>query len=283
MRSLSAAVALLAAASLAGCASGNADALGAPSDSSAAAYLPHSHSHNNYDQQRPLVDALSRGFASIEVDVVLLDGELYVAHGAEDVSPGTTPTLTSLYLDPLRKVVRENGGMVYGRSDPPLQLLVDVKTEANETYAALQDVLSRYGDILTEWTNGIPSPGAVSVVLSGNRAVELIERAPVRYVAIDGRVLDDRRGVAPEAMPLVSEDWERLGPPNEEARLAAARSVVERMHAEGRKVRFWATPESEELWQSLIAMGVDYIGTDEPERLEGMLRASERSAATVID
>lgn len=258
---------------VAGCASGP----GAGADPSPA-YLPHSHSHNNYEQGRPLADALSRGFASIEADVVLLDGELYVAHGTDDVRPGKTPTLTDLYLDPLRRVVDTNDGWVYGAHDPPLQLLVDVKTEADATYRALDSVLSRYADLLTTWTDGAPSPGPITVVLSGNRALDLIEHAPLRYVAIDGRILDDRRGVAPDAMPLVSEDWERLGPPTEEARLAAARSVVQRMHAEGRKVRFWATPEDEDLWRALIAMGVDYIGTDEPARLEGMLRDAERAA-----
>ena len=281
-RSRSALASLVAGAALAGCAGGNIvarpDSPGSPQET---VYLPRSHSHNNYDQRRPLVDALSRGFASIEVDVVLQDGELYVAHGAEDVTPGATPTLTSLYLDPLREVVRANGGSVYGPADPPLQLLIDVKTEADETYAVLRRVLIRYADILTSWTDGRASLGAVSVVLSGNRAMELVERAPVRYVGIDGRILDDREGVTPDVMPLVSEDWERLGPPVEEERLAAARSVVERMHSEGRKVRFWATPESEDLWRSLIAMDVDYIGTDDPERLEGMLREAERVAAAV--
>jgi hypothetical protein len=282
---LAVAVPLVAAATLAGCAAGTADS-SRPEVSpppTAATFLPRSHSHNNYEQGLPLLDALSRGFASIEADVVLLDGELYVAHGADDVQPDRTPTLASLYLDPLREVVRSNGGAVYGPSDPPLQLLVDVKTEAYETYAALDEVLGRYSDILTTWTDGVALPGAVDVVLSGNRALDLIERAPVRHVAIDGRILDDRAGVAPEAMPLVSEDWERLGPPTEEARLAAARRVVEQMHSEGRKVRFWATPESEEVWRSLIAMGVDYIGTDDPERLEGMLRDSEGSGAAAID
>lgn len=282
-RALAVAVSLVAVATLVGCATGNADSShtnGAPMAADAT-FLPHSHSHNNYEQGLPLVDALSRGFASIEADVVFLDGELYVAHGADDVRPGRTPTLTSLYLDPLREVVRSHGGSVYGPSDPPLQLLVDVKTEAYETYAALDEVLRRYSDMLTVWTDGVVSPGAVTVVLSGNRALDVIEGAPARYVAIDGRILDDRAGVAPEAMPLVSEDWERLGPPTEEGRLAAARRVVERMHAEGRKVRFWATPESEEVWRSLIAMGVDYIGTDDPERLEGLLRAAEGSSAAI--
>lgn len=246
-----------------------------------APYLPRSHSHNNYAQRRPLADALERGFASIEVDVVLRDGELYVAHGAEEVDESLT--LRNLYLDPLRAVVRANGGTVYGVSRPPLQLLVDVKTEAEETHTALHSVLRDYADILTKWAGGTPAPGAITVVLSGNRAVEHITGESTRYVAIDGRILDERSGVSPEAMPLVSADWEKLGPPVPEHRLASARRVVEQMHAEGREVRFWATPEDEDLWRSLLAMGVDYIGTDDPSRLERLLRDLESTPDLAID
>lgn len=284
MRAFTTVVPLVAALSLSACAHRAADpAPGPPPSSTGTAYLPRSHSHNNYDQSLPLFDALARGFASIEVDIVLLDGALYVAHGLEDVLPGSTPTLQTLYLDPLRDVVHRNDGHVYGPSGPPLQLLVDVKTDADPTYAVLRSVLADYSDMLTSWSDGVVSPGAVSIVLSGNRALDRIEREPVRFVAIDGRILDDRSNVAPDAMPLVSADWEDLGPPVERARLAAARSVVEQMHAEGRKVRFWATPENEELWTALVEMGVDYIGTDDPGRLERLLRTADSRAAAAID
>lgn len=235
-----------------------------------APYLPGAHSHNNYDQRRPLVDALERGFASIEVDVVLSGRDLLVAHGPDELG-ATTSTLQALYLDPLRDVVRRNRGTVYGTSRPPLQLLIDVKTEADATYAVLHEVLGGYSDMLTTWVDGVEDPGAVSVVISGNRAVERIAGQSRRYAAIDGRLLEDRSRMAPAAMPLVSEDWEKLGPPVPEARLSRARAIVEEMHREGRKVRFWATPEDERLWRSLIALGVDYIGTDDPVRLERVL------------
>lgn len=51
--------------------------------------------------------------------------------------------------------------------------------------------------------------------------------------------------------------------------------VVARTHAKGRRIRFWATPESPVLWQELKAAGVDLIGTDELERLSTFLRSAE--------
>src|SRR5437660_12928956 len=92
------------------------------------------HAHNDYEHPRPLFDALDQGFCSVEADVFLVDGKLLVGHTPADLKPGQT--LEALYLDPLRDRVRANGGKVY-RGGPSFWLLVDVKTEANSTYAAL--------------------------------------------------------------------------------------------------------------------------------------------------
>ena len=55
-------------------------------------------------------------------------------------------------------------------------------------------------------------------------------------------------------------------------RLVEARELVEIVHREGRKIRFWGTPDRERVWASLIAIGVDYVGTDDATRLQRMLR-----------
>lgn len=240
-----------------------------PSSFESAPYLPRSHSHNDYARRIPLFEALKRGFASVEVDVFLVDGALFVAHELDEVRP--TATLSGLYLDPLRDAIRKNGGSVYARTDEPLQLLIDVKSEADDTYRALHETLRAYSDILTVWTRDGPRPGPVRAVLSGNRALTTVAAQAPRYVAIDGRIGEDRSSWTVDLMPLVSANWEELGP-TPEVRQAAARALADRLHAEGRKVRFWGTPEREVAWRSLLAMGVDYIGTDRVEDLDGWLR-----------
>jgi len=273
-------VALGLAAVLVACASADTDH-GAGVELVSSAYLPRSHSHNNYLSQRPLTEALERGFASIEVDVFLVDGQLLVAHDLEDVRP--SGTLASMYLDPLGARVRRNGGSVYGPDDPPLQLLVDVKSDADATYRALDETLGRYADMLTTWTDGRPSPGAVTVVLSGNRAIQLVANARVRYLALDGRVDEEHASVPVELIPLVSMDWEKLRSANLPGKLAEAEGIVADLHGEGRKVRFWGTPDTENVWTSLADIGVDYIGTDDVPRLDRLLRRVERQAALAVD
>lgn len=71
------------------------------------------HAHNDYEHERPLFDALERGFASVEADVFLSDDgqELYVAHDAVDIDPART--LDALYLQPLADWIDQHGGWVH--------------------------------------------------------------------------------------------------------------------------------------------------------------------------
>src|SRR5687767_2847829 len=101
------------------------------------------HAHNDYEHPRPLLDALDRGFCSVEADVYLIEGRLLVAHDRKDVKPERT--LEKLYLEPLRERVRRNGGRVF-RNGPAVMLFVDLKSEAATTYATLHGVLERYAE-----------------------------------------------------------------------------------------------------------------------------------------
>src|SRR3954447_24444741 len=96
--------------------------------------LPQAHAHNDYEHARPLLDALDHGFCSVEADIWLTPEGLLIGHDRKDLRPGRT--LQSLYLDPLRERIHANGGRVY-RGGPMFYLLIDVKTDAEATYAAL--------------------------------------------------------------------------------------------------------------------------------------------------
>lgn len=240
--------------------------------------LARAHAHNDYEHPRPLLDALERGFGNVEADIYLVDGRLLVAHDRKDVKPERT--LESLYLDPLRERVRRNGGRVY-RGGPSLTLLVDVKSEAASTYAALHTVLQAYAEMLTTFRAGSIEERAVTVIVSGNRAVKEIAAQPVRFAAIDGRRVDLEQNPSPLLVPWVSENWRsvfawRWDGEMPAAERAALRQWVERAHAQGRKVRFWNTPDRPEAWRILLDAGVDVIGTDDLKGLQEFLRANPR-------
>lgn len=218
---------------------------------------PLAHSHNDYEQPRPLHDALAQGFDSIEADVWLVDGRLLVAHELAQVRPDRT--LESLYLDPLREWTRAN--------HRPLILLVDVKTGAEDTWRALDAVLARYADLAT-----------VRVIVSGNRARALLAAQPVRRAAMDGRLEDLASDAPADLIPLVSDNWAKHFTWRGEGEFPAAereklRQLVARAHAQKRLLRFWATPDRPAVWRELRAAGVDIIGTDHLADLRRFLQA----------
>lgn len=236
--------------------------------------LPHGHSHNDYERRAPLSDALARGYTSIEVDVVLLGGQLLVGHDWVEALAGGR-TLRSLYLDPLADWVDRNSGAVFAPGGPPLTLLIDVKSEARRTWRALEGVLARYAEMLCRYTAEGTEPGAVSVLVSGNRAPELLAAETERFTALDGRVEDLAGPNPPPAtlMPLVSERWGELFRWKGTGAMPAAeldrlRAVVAAAHAQGRRVRFYATPDRtpavrENVWRAELAAGVDLLNVDD--------------------
>jgi hypothetical protein len=239
--------------------------------------LLRAHAHNDYHHPRPLLDALDHGFTSVEADVFLVDGKLLIGHSRIELRPERT--LESLYLDPLRERVRVNGGKVFP-GGPPLTLLVDIKTDGVETYEALREVLRKYGDLLTTVRSGKVETKAVTVVLSGNRPWERVAAEELRHAGVDGR-LEDLAGERPShLMPLVSDHWGRHFTWKGEGSIPAAEKLkledlVKKTHAQGRRLRFWATPEKPELWRELHAAGVDLINTDDLAGLAAILRKIE--------
>ncbi len=246
--------------------------------------LPRAHAHNDYHHRRPLLDALEHGFTSVEVDVFLVDGKLLVGHSRSELRPGRT--IEALYLDPLRERVRRNKGSVHPDGGE-LTLLIDIKSDAGPTWLAIESVLEKYKEMISVVRDGRLEKRAVRAIVSGNRPRELMASRKTRWSGYDGRLADLDAEPAPDAlfMPLVSDHWGRHFtwrgegpmPPGERRRLV---TIVEKAHARGQRVRFWATPEKESVWTELAAAGVDSINTDQLARLRTFLlaRSKEREA-----
>jgi glycerophosphoryl diester phosphodiesterase len=276
-------VSAVVAAAIATAAPSGAAAAPTPNPAPASTPLAHTHAHNDYLHAHPLFDALSHRFLSVEADIWLTDdGQLLVGHDKNTLKKGDT--LEALYLDPLTALVNSNADhAVYAGSSASVQLLIDVKSDATATYRALdQKLRDHYASILTHWTSAGVSPGAVTVVISGNRDRALMLSQPDRYAAYDGRLSDLGDGTPAGFMPLVSDTWANAVPkwkgagPMPATDRARLRSLVAQAHAEGRQVRFYATPDSSfsqqaDVWQEELDAGVDWLNTDELGVLENFL------------
>lgn len=236
------------------------------------------HAHNDYLHGRPLLDALDHGFCSVEADIFLVDGELLVAHTRDEIQADRT--LRSLYLEPLRQRIRANGGRVYAASEATLTLLIDIKSNGEQTWPVLHRLLAEYEDILTLVGPNEVRPGPVHAIISGSRPIALMAQERVRYAGVDGRMSDLDSDYPARFMPLVSDHWFRhfqwhgAGPMPTDQR-KKLREVVAQAHAKGYRVRFWATPENESVWRALLECHVDLISTDSLSRLRDFLLAEQ--------
>jgi len=198
------------------------------------------HAHNDYEHKRPLFDALEHGFCSVEADIYLVDGQLLIAHQRNQVKPERT--IEKLYLEPLRERVKRGNGRVYA-DGPEFTLLIDIKTDWKTTYPVLREVLKKYADILSTFNSDIKQTNAIMAIITGNRSKSMFAGETRRYAALDGELEDLGSSLPSTTVPWISSNWTRSFSwrgkdkisDDEKAKL---KSIVERAHTEGRRVRF---------------------------------------------
>jgi hypothetical protein len=233
--------------------------------------------HNDYLHPHPLLDALQNGFTNIEADIFLTGGHLVVAH----VCPyfKRTRTLESLYLQPLYNLVVQNNGRVYKGYDQPVILMIDIKTNAQNTYQALKPLLEKYSKMLSEYNNGKITYRAVTVVLSGHKPYQLAGNENRRLAFIDEDLFRTPLDTVNNRLFAMAScrysrllTWKGDGPMPvfEKETLCAFTRIAHKM---GARVRLWASPEKKEVWNELLACGVDLINTDQLVALKDFLAA----------
>jgi len=239
--------------------------------------LPNAFAHNDYCHQRPLFDALDNGYTNIEADIFLEEGDLIVAH----INPffRSDKILETMYLQPLADRIAKNGGQVYKGYNTPVVLLIDIKTGANNTYAALKPLLEKYRWMLSSYDNGKVTQRAITIVLSGHKPYQMIKSETNRLAFID----EDLRKTAADTTAnnvyklasckyskMLSWNGDGDFPTVERNKLCA---YVTMAHKFGKKVRLWASPERNNVWKELLKCGVDLINTDKLVDLKNFLIA----------
>jgi alkaline phosphatase len=235
------------------------------------------HAHNDYEHNIPFFTAYYHHFGSIEADVFARNGQLYVAHKEEEID--TARTLASLYLQPLREMIRKANGNAYGNGKA-LQLLIDFKTDSLLTMQTLLQQLQQYPDI-TGNTH-------IQLVISGSQPVPAQWDKYPAYILFDGKSSLSYSAGQMERLPLFSYNLQDYAKWNGKGSMVDAekqrvQALIDNAHQLGKKIRFWGAPDNVNTWITLAKMGVDYIGTDNIEALSDYLNsrpASEYQAAT---
>ena len=228
--------------------------------------LPGIHSHNDYLQDQPFYTAYNAGCKSIEVDLFLKGGRLFASHAEADILQGHT--LQSLYLEPLKEMYSSNQGHLHG-----LQLLIDLKSGAEETLEALVACLRNYPELLAS--------GEISFVISGNRPPPEAYPAYPDFIKFDYQDLENPHSQAIlDKVALVSMDfhgiasWDGRGAiPSGKA--PGVKAAIDRAHAMGKPFRFWGCPDTETAWKFFAGLGVDFINTDQPAACAAYFKSGE--------
>ncbi len=241
--------------------------------------LKNAHSHNDYKQNQPLTDALKNKFISIEADIYLINDQLIVSH--------THPlfkrqnTLENLYLKPLLDSCNKHNGKVYEGCTESLTLLIEIKSDQEKTYMVLKKALEKYQSILSKYENGTVILKGVTVIITGNKPYSIMENENIRFAFIDEDLLHIDKHYNKSLCPLASAKysnilkWNGKGemPVDEKKNLI---SLVDKAHFQEKKIRLWASPENIKVWRQLLNCGVDFINTNELEKLQIFLTEEKK-------
>ncbi|MBL4676647.1 MAG: alkaline phosphatase [Mucilaginibacter sp.] len=207
---------------------------------------------------------------SIEADVYLHEGKLYVAHEKKEIAPNRT--LENLYLKPLAERFQQNGGKPYADTALHLQLVIDIKEDHEHVIPELIRELKPYLQMFNSPTNR----NAVRIALSGDMPAPANFDTYPDYIYFDGRPNIPYTPQQLEHVAMISDaltdytKWNGKGTPTPADSLKL-RSMVNAAHTMGKPFRFWATQDSPNTWIQLEKLGVDWINTDHPQQLHDFL------------
>jgi alkaline phosphatase len=232
------------------------------------------HSHNDYEQKTPFYLAYKAHFGSIEADIWAVDGELFVAHNKSNIT--TERSLDSLYIKPIVRLFRQNGGKAWNDHPSTFQLLIDLKTAVEPTLSLLAGKLKKYPDVFDANVN----KNAVRIVITGNRPDPSGFSKYPQFISFDGNINLKYDEQQLKRVALYSENlagftsWkgEEAIPGKEEKRL---KQIIDSVHGLDKKIRFWNAPDAAFAWKTLMNLKVDYINTDHIQELSAYLKSNK--------
>ncbi len=239
--------------------------------------------------------ALSYGALSVEADVWLVNGELYVGHDVAALRKDRT--FDSLYVQPLLRILdqknpanefttffanqgyTERNGVFDTKTSSPVQVLVDVKTDGQKTWPfvvkALEPLrkkgyLSYYNK--TASANAIQSR-PITIIGTGNTPLNQLVDLDYRDYFFDAPLVDLNATFTPTLSPLASTNfgkainWNGKGPANE-TQVAIIGRLIDEAHNRGIQARFWNTPAwpiyaRNNVWKQLLEQSTDWLNADD--------------------
>lgn len=213
--------------------------------------------HNDYAQPNPFYNAYALQIGFIEADVFLQDDQLFVAHQRNEIAQ--EKTLERLYLKALQEAITKNKGYPFPDSTRELKLMIDLKMDGISTLKKLVEQLNAFPELITA--------RRFQVFISGNVPSPDRWKEFPTFIHFDGRPGIQYTPDQLERVTLISTSFIQFSKWNAQNDLpekdkVKLDSLINSVHAMGKKIRFWAAPDSQRGWKKLMELKADIIGTD---------------------
>lgn len=232
------------------------------------------HAHNDYEKPFPLVNALNNMAYIIEADVYPGKPGLLVAHSRREID--STKTLSGLYIHPIIQLFKSNDGYISNDTSYRLTLMIDIKEKGTDVIQQLMQLIKPYQKYFDRNIN----PAAVRIVLSGDRGEMGKWKDYPPYIFFDGRPYDSYDSITSTRVPIISDSYFRYVSREEPLKMDSLKIVADKVHTQGKLVRFWGGPDNPEIWRAMKEAGVDIINTDKVEECRKFFEGEFRSVGT---
>ena len=213
--------------------------------------------HNDYVKLNAFYESYGYGVGYIEADIFFRDNELLVAHSRQEIK--NERTLRNLYLTPLQNEIDKNNGWAYPDTTMHLTLMIDLKTEGTSTLKELVRQLKEFPGLLSckgldiAVSGNVPPPDTwdqfpAFIKFDGRPGIQYNELQLARVLLISTSFWDHSKWDGSVELPEI--DKQKMT------------NLIGSVHALGKKIRFWAAPDFESGWTTLMNLDVDVIGTD---------------------
>jgi len=219
------------------------------------------HSHNDYQQEVPLYHALSLGYTSLEIDVRPYKNALAIKHNPFGLR--NKPTLESLYLIPLKKIINENEGSVFKDNNATLTLLIDIKSKKKKAIRNLRSLYKKYDSLFHQRVNGKIKKGPVKLVLTGKIPINYLTDVDLQYLGIEA---DFYKSYPEKLIPHIegySCSFKKLKRKSKSSLENNINSLVKNSTSKNKTSRFWKAPDDKEVWKMLLDLNVNRISVDD--------------------
>lgn len=232
------------------------------------------HAHNDYEHNVPFVQAFQLGFGSIEADVILENDSLYVGHQQSDIL--TKPLFFERdYIVPLYRELQQSQD-----ASRSVILLIDLKTEALATLTKVISIIEKY-PLLTK-------ASGVQFVITGNQPPPSAFDQYPGYIYFDGNIGNPEHLRHLNRIALFSDNFRNYSKWKGKGNIRSREkrvldNVIGKVHALGKRIRFWGCPDNPYVWSVFMKMGVDYINTDHIGQLADFFKSHQVSSAESAD